>query len=485
MPDVVTYTDGRNPPDAWRAITRAWTQTWTRQYQALGDLKFSHFVDLKDPVGAASLPPRSLAAARIRNPDLMFLVDGGAAAPAPIELGGIEITTHAPDGSNIEKRYPFLWAARRSGLSAIVATPYQKHRAERQVNRLPYRSARRNLEFASRWDPTDEDSPLVQILPLHSLQDQRGGIAPAIRSLLWSWTSIGSLLAHRLARRVADDGPQRTAASRALGLMREQLLELHRACMKATTETPPSTLLIQPDRVIQTYNARPESGHWERGEGQFDSIDGRLMVTIDDLELFEPELAVRPFEFWLPQLASGHPWVAEQRARGYGSKRLRNILVTLSDRVTTRFADELRDEDWALLRQHPKLCLERDDRWSPGLYRVVDAVDPGVRQRVAAHGLSSPSPAVTTEIDRLLNDPSLFYASFRGYRADWVHALSAALDSLPPESRVLIPRLPRGMLANVATSAVLVAAEDCTKLDLMMLRQLHRFRASRVRPWLG
>lgn len=484
MLEVVTYTDGGNVPDAWHEIAHAWSETWRSQYQALGGLTFNEFVDVKDPVGAASLPLRSLAATAIRNPDLLFVVGGCSTLPIPVELGGIEITTHAPDGSNIEKRYPFLWAARRSELSAIVATPYQKHRANKRVNRLPYRSARRNLEFASRWDPMSDDSALIQILPLLSLQDQRGGIAPAIQPLLWSWASIGTLLAHRLARRIADDGSHRAAASRQLGLMREQLLKLHRACMAATTATPASTLLVQPDRVIQTYNARPESGHWERGEGQFDSIDGRLMVTLDDLELFEPEIAARPFEFWLPQLARGHPWIAEQQARGFGSKRLRNILITLEDYVTTRFADELSDEDWALLRQNPRLCLEREDHWTSGLYRIIDATDPGARQHVAAHGLSSPSPEVTAGIARLLSDPSLFYASFRGYDTDWVHALPAALGSSPSGSRVLIPRLPRAMLVNVASSAILVPAEDCTKLDLMMLRQLHRFHAARIQPWL-
>jgi hypothetical protein len=484
MLEVATYTDGGNVPDAWREIAHAWNETWTGQYQALGELTFSHFIDLKDPMGAATLPLRSRAAAAIRNPDLLFLVGGCANLPAPVELGGIEITTHAPDGSNIEKRYPFLWAARRSGLSAMVATPYQKHRANERVNRLPHRSARRNLEFASRWDPTSDDSALIQILPLISLQDRRGGIAREIRPLLWSWASIGALLAHRLARRIADDGSQRAAASRQLGLMREQLLDLHRACMAATTARPASTLLVQSHRVIQTYNARPESGHWERGEGQFDSIDGRLMVTLDDIELFEPELAARPFEFWLPQLARGHPWIAEQQARGFGSKRLRNILVTLREHVTTRFADELSNEDWVLLRQNPRLCHEREDRWTSGLYRIVDATDHGIRGHVAELGLSSPSPEVTAGIARLLNDPSLFYASFRGYGADWVHDLSAAVGGLPSGSRVLIPRLPRAMLVNVASDAVLVPAEDCTKLDLMMLRQLHRFRAARIKPWV-
>ena len=85
----------------------------------------------------------------------------------------------------------------------------------------------------------------------------------------------------------------------------------------ATRSTEASTLLKQPDRWIQVYNARPDSGHWERGEGQFDSIDGRLMFTIDEIYFLDAIQRPTIFEFWLPQLVSVHPWILEQQLRGF------------------------------------------------------------------------------------------------------------------------------------------------------------------------
>ena len=54
----------------------------------------------------------------------------------------------------------------------------------------------------------------------------------------------------------------------------------------ATRQTEASSLLKLKDRWIQVYNTRPDSGHWERGEGQFDSIDGRIMFTLDEISLY-------------------------------------------------------------------------------------------------------------------------------------------------------------------------------------------------------
>jgi hypothetical protein len=480
---VTTFTDGGNVPDAWDEIVAAWQHVWDADYGQLGSLAFEESVDLKSSAGAAKLPNRSRKAAEVRNPDLLFVVDGLSGGSAQLELGGVEITAHAPDGSNIEKRYPFLWAARRAGLSAIVATPYQKQRANNQINRLPYRSARRNLELALRWTAADPESGLIQILPLRSLQDQRTGVVPAVECLLWTWADLGALLAHRLAVRAGPDAETIAFAGERLTIARARLIDLHKACMTATTETSASSLLIEADRVIQTYNARPESGHWERGEGQFDSIDGRLMVTLDDLELFEPRLADLPFQFWLPQIARGHPWIAEQRARGYGSKRLHNILVTLAGLVNTRFADELSPSDWALLRANPRLCLEREDHWKSGLYRVIDATRPDARHRLASHGIAKAPLSVRAAIESLLNDANLFYASFRGYDLDWERRLAASLLDLPSTSRVLVPRLPRSLVDGISCQAKVVAAEECSKTDLMMLRQLHRFRQAVRAPW--
>lgn len=473
---MATFTDGHNVPDAWVEIVDAWTKCWDAHYRSnVGSISFLTPENLKDDRILRRLPPRSRGAVEIRNPDLLFVADSGA-----FELGGVEITTHSPDGSNIEKRYPFAWAARRVGLAAVVATPYQKARPGGQVNRLPHRAAKRNEELVRRWDVEDPESGLTQILPMASLQSAHGGLSLAISRLLWTWHDLGELFAHRLAV-VADSGGQAGAqAADRLRELRDRLLELHRACMAVTRPTAASTLLIEHDRVVQTYNARPESGHWERGEGQFDSIDGRLMVTLDDLELFAPEEARKPLEFWLPQLASGHAWIAEQRARGFASKRLRNVLVTLSSLVHTKFADDLSSRDWAILRNNPRLLLERDDRWVPGIYRVAEAVAAADRRRVASVGIARVPSQVRAQILRLLSDDSLYYSSHRAYDQDWRRSLTEAAAKLPSGSRLLVPRIPGNLLDGLKSPARIVAAEGCSKEELMMLRQLHRSHLARV-----
>src|SRR2546423_1379650 len=119
---IEVYTDGENVPDAWRAIQAAWRRTWQHTYEGdLGGITFAEPRSLNDPAVIHRLPAASRESVDVRNPDLLFV-----AQPHAIQLGGIELTAHSPDGSNIEKRYPFAWVARRHGLSALVATPYQK-----------------------------------------------------------------------------------------------------------------------------------------------------------------------------------------------------------------------------------------------------------------------------------------------------------------------------------------------------------------------
>lgn len=52
-----------------------------------------------------------------------------------------------------------------------------------------------------------------------------------------------------------------------------------------------------------------------------------------------------------------------------------------------------------------------------------------------------------------------------------------ALKELPRGAEVLVPRIPGPLLAMLAQHGVrLIPAEECTKQQLFMLRQLHRAR---------
>ena len=349
------------------------------------------------------------------------------------------------------------------------------------MNRLPHRAARRNLKLVEAWDPEDLASPLTQILPLSSLQSDLASVPKRVRSALWTWEEVGELFGHRLASAIAGGSAEGERARTALADTRQRLCGLHLACQEETKNTSASSLFVDTDRVIQTYNARPESGHWERGEGQFDSIDGRLMVTIDDLELFAPDLAKLPFEFWLPQMVRSHPWIREQEERGFQSKRLRNILVTLDGLVTTKFADELSRRDWSLLQKNPRLCLERDDRWVGDLYRICEAFEPKDLTAISSHGLARFPAASRARISEVLEDRDLYYGSFRCYEVDCSTRLEEALATAPPGSTVLLPRVPRAM-APAAPAAVRVKpAEECSKAELMALRQLHRSPLSAIK----
>lgn len=479
MIQILTYSDGEFIPPHLVEVKQGWEEAWNQSYRSIGALDFSKHFNLKESVFSESLPPASRDAVGVRNPDLLFVAE-----PGTLELGGLEITSHSPDGSNIEKRYPFLWAGRRNGLFALVLTPYQKRRPTGAVNRLPHRAARRNLKLAEQWDEQDFASPLTQILPLSSLQDA-SAVPPAVAAALWTWQDVGALFAHRLAAVLGSDPSALGRAKAQLTKAKRRLCALHEACAAETRNTSASTLFVDEERVIQTYNARPESGHWERGEGQFDSIDGRLMVTMDDLELFQPELARLPFEFWLPQIARGHPWIEEQAKRGFKSKRLRNILVTLDGLVTTKFADQLTDRDWEILRQNPRLCLERDDRWASGLYRLADAFRRGDLAAIVGAGLARAPLALKAEVSAVLEDAKLFYGSFRAYEEDWHSRLGDATKLVPAGSTLLFPRIPKKLLPTPSRSVTVKGAEDCSRAELMALRQLHRSSLASVKAYAG
>jgi hypothetical protein len=287
-----------------------------------------------------------------------------------------------------------------------------------------------------------------------------------------SWADLGSFFAHSLAARILK-GRNGELARTALEQFKIRLMKLAVACMGNTRDTDASSLIKAEKKWIQIYNTRPDSGHWERGEGQFDSIDGRLMFTLDEIDtMTNPP---RSFEFWLPQMVSTHPWISEQRSRGFTSKRLRNIMVVLADSCTTRFADQLTLADWNLLQRNSRLLLERLD-WRREVYRVRDLVPPGREREIARSGIARAPVATLEAIEELLRSKNLYFSADRPYNPGYASRLSDSLALLPAKSTVLIPRIPRGMLSEVRASDTIcvLAAEDMTKGHLLMLRQLHR-----------
>src|SRR5262249_1656187 len=156
------YFDGPEP-FGFTAIIQSWTAAWTEHYEADAHLDILAPVNLKLAQNRVELPKGLRILERLRNPDLFF-----AETTRGIELGRIEITDHSPDGSNIEKRYPFLWASRRAKISAFAVSRYLKQRPNRQINRFPFRHAFRNVQFLKEWNPRarDEHGQLCQFLPL-------------------------------------------------------------------------------------------------------------------------------------------------------------------------------------------------------------------------------------------------------------------------------------------------------------------------------
>jgi len=473
--EITVFQDGENASPEREAIEAAIIKTWRKYYDKSASLRIRvGCVNLKEHPEAARSLPKLSKIYDVRNPDIYFVAKHGDKFT---ELGGVEITTHSPDGSNVDKRYPFLWAAGQWPINAFVATPYMKQRPNGQQNCLPHRHASRNRTFLDAWNPSEADQSILrQIIPIRELQLGAGRRLPeSVAEALFSWNDLGEFFAHDAAAKLLG-GPQQNAARRDLALQKAKLAMLVAACLANTTNTEPTSLIVQPRRWIQIYNTRPETGHWERGEGQFDSIDGRLMFTADGLAEIIP--AQRPsLEFWLPQMTSQHPWIAAQRARNYGSKRLRNLLVVLASVCTTKFADELSSADWDLLRANRQVLLERLD-WPEGVYKVADFARGGDISRIARQGLISPDHVVVGDIEAHLGDGRLYYASYRPYSETWGELLYEAVRGLPRDGRVLVTRIPRQLLSPLSARVrcSLVSAEDCTKSELMTIRQLDRDR---------
>ena len=468
---IKTFLDGEDA-SLLPAIRQGWAQTWQKFYGSVVGLRFETPVNLKTAGGLAALPAHYKPVAGVRNPDLFFYE-----STKSIDLGGVEVTTHSPDGSNADKRYPYLWASRRAGLTALIACPYQKERATGATNRLPYRHSVRNIELLDEWTfGNGHVKHLCQIVPTTDLQLPGVQVPAGIRKEMLCASDYGRLFAHMLAAQYLT-GRNRANALQQLDQLKQQLMRLATACRDNASRVEPSSLLEDGDRWIQVYNTRPDSGHWERGEGQFDSIDGRIMFTIDTISFLPPHKRPAKFELWFPQLVRNHPWVVEQQVRGFKSKRFRNLMVTLNGLCSIRFADELTPADCQLLQRHQGLTLERLD-WRSGIYRIRDLIMPSDAERVARHGLKNPPAATVLNVTNILRDPQLYFSTHRLYDPNWCTDLRAALLKVPAGATVLCPRMPRAVLLSAFTKldACLVPAEDVTKLHLLALRQLHRRR---------
>lgn len=466
---VERYTDGANEHVGKSDVELAMKKTWTMHYaRHFGELNFSPDHDLKrSRSGHSHLD----SAASIRNPDMFYWLAGHG------PLGGIEVTTHSPDGSNIEKRYPFLWAARRHGLSAFVATPYLKVRPNGGVNRLPNRHSAHNQRLLHDWLPTNPKSDLQQLLPVADLMvHELHHVPQAVKGELWSWATLGRWLAHKAALTLSNGKNQ--TAMQSLSALKKSLERLAVACIANTGHQSASSLLTTKSLWIQTYNARPETGWWERGEGQLDSIDGRVMFALDTIELLPPAQRPKKFELWLPLMTTRHPWIREQVTRDYGSKRLRNLAVVLPAAgmgvdYELKFGDQMSHSDWQTLTQNPALRLERLVG-PPAEYHLSTSVADGDFQnfgRLAAGGFT-----LANEISNLISRPDIWASTTRPYLVNWQSELLQRVLANKLQGELYLPRVPARTLQSWPSvpGLEIFAAEDCPKTLFFALREFHK-----------
>ncbi|WP_368231491.1 hypothetical protein [Aeromonas sp. s3] len=442
-----------------------WVNIWGQKYLNLGPIRFNNPVNVKEKSGFDSLPQDLKVAFEIRNPDIFFVASIGN---NKVALGSIEITVHSPDGSNVEKRYPCIWAGRKIGFTSFVVCPYMKSRRGGQVNKLPNRHSVRNIDFINEWKR--EKSPkaaLHQIIPLEELQDDLSAAYALLKMPLMNWQRLAGYFCDLLAENIKPG----SSANR-IETFIEELQKLASACKSVTRYTKPSSFMEDGGRWIQIYNTRPDSGHWERGEGQFDSIDGRLMFTLDDAEI---KGIKTPIEFWMPQLSKRHPWVMEQVERDHGSKRFRNIVKVLGNYITVKFSDDLTHADLQTLQRNPGLTLERLD-WKSGILKIADLLGNSNPEKIARAGLKSPSSNVLDAIQKILSSNTTFISTHRLYEADWESTLIKEINLTPKGSTIIVPRIPKSQLTGQSkfNEREVIFAEDCTKWQLMAIRQLHR-----------
>ncbi|TON15435.1 hypothetical protein CGH61_24085 [Vibrio parahaemolyticus] len=184
----------------------------------------------------------------------------------------------------------------------------------------------------------------------------------------------------------------------------------------------------------------------------------------------------KKLEFWMPQLSKKHPWISEQVERNYGSKRFRNINVVLSNDVEVKYLEDLNDDDLGILRTNQRLTLERKD-WKSDLYKVKDLIEGGDLNNISRRGLKNPSNETLNGIYEFLNDESLYLSTHRVYESNWENDFIRAIDSLPSGMTIIAPRLNREQLTTfeIRGDVNIIFAEECSKIQLMSLRQLHRY----------
>lgn len=455
---ITIFVDGDIPPFI-EGIKDWWISEWSSNYLGLGDVLFDRILDVKQKDGFSNLPDELKPAFNVRNPDVFFVAHLNG---KHFNLGGIEITTHSPDGSNVEKRYPFIWSGRKYRFNSFIVCPYMKVRANGQHNRLPNRHSMRNIEFAEEW--FEKRKTFHQIIPIQELQPSVNLAESFISHELINLKEISKYFSSYLAYMLGSE----EAIEKIDGFV-SKAKSLAVSCASVTKYTKPSSFYTDGNRIIQIYNTRPDSGHWERGEGQFDSIDGRLMFTSDGLKNNEK------IEFWMPQLSKEHPWVTEQIARNYGSKRFRNINVVLKDDVTVKYLEDLSDDDVKILLANPRLTLERLD-WEPGFYCFEELTKGDTIQNISRKGMKSTNLNIINEIERVLSSLNLFLSTHRVYQKKLEEEFVDGVNKMPCNSTIIAPRINKQRLMgfNLRKDVNIIYAENCTKIQLLALRQLHR-----------
>lgn len=470
------YQDGENEPIGMDEIVTSWSSHWDMHYKQHGNLVFYSDLNIKKAGVIAEAPEKLQNIAIIRNPDISFVLEETGKL-----LGGIEITTHSPDGSNVEKRYPFLWASNKQKCHGFIVCPYQKSRPDGQVNKLPYRYTLRNKSFIKKWDPAQPNTNITQTIPIKELQTSLSSVPDAIRSQLFTFDDIGNFFADVLALEILQEGTESIVERlNAFKLKMEKMVD---ECLRVTQLTEASSLLKIGKRWIQTYNVRPVTGHWERGEGQFDSIDGRLMFTLDEINDLPEKQKPDSFEFWLPQMTKYHPWIVEQQKRGYKSKRFGNIMIHLKDSCDIKFVEDLNEEEWKILKSNKRVLLERLDS-PPGIYYVF-----GVSRLIGIDNILNSDLLKSDEaqeaIQKLVSDKNLYFSTHRAYIPGWEEDLLEKIKSLPENSLLLVPRITSNLLSSFIGADIeckIIAAEDCAKIYLLLLRQIEKYRG--VQKWL-
>lgn len=460
--------DGLPAPHELTAISKAIKSEWEAHYSTNhGAIDISPALNSKVAEVLEACGATTRKALSIRNPDILF-VHRDTDTP----VAGVELTAHSPDGSNIEKRVPFLWAAQQVGFDAFIATPYQKQRPNGSQNRFPSRHASWASRQASQWIKKTGEVPLRLILPTKELQGAVRGLPASISSRMAHLADIGRYVAHRLALAIGE-----TNAGPRLDAIVSGWVQLLDACAANGEVRMPDSRIALDDTWIQIFNARPDTGHWERGEGQFDSIDGRVMFTLEEIADLPAKERPKRLELWLPQMTASHPWIVEQVTNDLGSKRIRNLLRVLPAEAavpfSVRFAESLNAADWRTLRENPSLTLERLD-FPPGVYTIKQIM--GSKDLASACKSGARSAAEAQQSLAILSNKRFAVSTHRAYKPDWQHSLVSGCAALPASARVLAPRLPAKLLAAIRSDIVqeLVPAEHCQRSELIALRQAHK-----------